>query len=192
MLKATGIWAVDRIVPGAGTGASLRGETTFSWLALPYSLFTFFFGNSLGPSLRDLHQPDRIALLKNWIPVLGIAALPVGIGLAAGLRGMTRRRIFLLAWILVPMALLLLLAGRNVKPWNPRYVLAVLPWVLAIAAHGLARLPSRPGLLAALLLTGLSLWSLGNYYWNGNYAKADVRAAASLPPPPALALSITG
>jgi hypothetical protein len=55
-----------------------------------------------------------------------------------------------------------------------------LPWVLALAALGLARLPARWGMAAGILLTGLTLWSLGNYYWNGRYAKADVRAAATL------------
>ena len=30
-----------------------------------------------------------------------------------------------------------------------------------------------------MLLTGLTLWSLGGYYWNDRYYKADVGAAAS-------------
>jgi len=48
-----------------------------------------------------------------------------------------------------------------------------------VAAGGLTSLPRRVGLPAALLLTGLTLWSLGGYYWDGRYAKADVRAAAA-------------
>lgn len=180
LLKASGIWAIDRIVPGAGIGPDLRGETTFTWMALPYSLFSFFFGTCLGPSLRELHQPDRLAVVKSSLPLLAAAAVPVGLGLLAGVWRLPRRHWFLLLWILVPVAILVLLAIRNVKPWNPRYVMVVLPWVLAVAALGLARLPGRWGLVLGILLTGLTLWSLGNYYWNGRYAKADVRGAEAL------------
>ncbi len=70
ILKASGIWAVDRILPGSDTGLALRGQTTFSPLAVPYSFFSFFFGHSFGPSLRELHQPDRLAVLKSNLPWL--------------------------------------------------------------------------------------------------------------------------
>jgi 4-amino-4-deoxy-L-arabinose transferase-like glycosyltransferase len=178
LLKASGIWAIDRIVPGAGTGAALRGETTFSFLAWPYSLQTFFYGYSLGPSLRELHQPDRMAILRGAWPVLAAGAVPVAVGLVAGLTSLGRKRAFLLIWVVVPVLILTVLALRNVKPWNPRYVAMVVPWVLCLAAWGLSRLPRRWGLATTVLLAGLTLWSLGGYYWNGRYAKADVRAAA--------------
>lgn len=177
LLQASGIWAVDRIVPGAGTGELLRGETTFTWLALPYSFFNFLYGNSFGPSLRELHQPDRLAAVTAWAPLLVVGALPAGIGLLVALLRPTRRLAGLWLWIAIPLALLVLLALRNFKPWNPRYVLVVLPWVLILTAYGLSRLPVRAGLALAALWTGLTLWSLGNYYWNGRYAKADVRGA---------------
>ncbi len=179
LLKASGIWAVDRILPGSGMGESLRGETTFSPLAWPYTLQTFFYGYSLGPSLRELHQPDRMAVLRTALPVLLLGALPVGLGLAAGLFRIDRKRGLLIVWIIVPMLILTLLALRNVKPWNPRYLAMVFPWVLALTAYGLAGLPRRVGLAATLLLSCLTLWSLGGYYWNERYFKADVRAAAT-------------
>lgn len=180
LLKASGIWAVDRLIPGSGTGPVLRGDTTFTWLALPYSFFTFFFGNSLGPSLRELHQPDRIAVVRSYLPLLGLGALPVVIGLVAGLWRLPRRQYFLLLWVIVPVAILVFLAVRNFKPWNPRYVIVILPWVLALTGLGLSRLPHRMGFGLSSILVGLTLWSLGNYYWNGHYAKADVRDAVAL------------
>jgi 4-amino-4-deoxy-L-arabinose transferase-like glycosyltransferase len=179
LLKASGIWAVDRVLPGSGLGESLRGETTFSPLAWPYTLQTFFYGYSLGPSLRELHQPDRMAVLRTALPVLVLGAVPVGLGLVAGLFRIDRKRGQLIVWIIVPMLILTLLALRNVKPWNPRYLAMVFPWVLAFTAYGLASLPRRAGLAATLLLSCLTLWSLGGYYWNGRYFKADVRAAAT-------------
>ncbi len=179
LLKAAGIWAVDRVLPGGGTGEALRGETTFSLFAWPYTLHTFFYGYSLGPSLRELHQPDRIAVLKHSLPILLAGALPVGMGLAGGLFRIDRKRAVLLVWIIVPVLVLTFLAVRNVKPWNPRYIAMSLPWVLAFTAWGLTRLPRRVGIAATVLLTCLTLWSLGGYYWDGRYAKADVRAAAA-------------
>jgi len=178
LLKAAGIWAVDRILPGSGMGEALRGETTFSPLAWPYTLQTFFYGYSLGPSLRELHQPDRMAVLQNAWPVLLLGAAPVGLGLVAGLFRLNRKRGLLIVWIIVPMLILTFLSLRNIKPWNPRYVAMVFPWVLALTACGLAGLPRRAGLAATVLLTCLTLWSLGGYYWNERYFKADVRAAA--------------
>ena len=179
LLKAAGIWAVDRIVPGAGTGAALRGETTFSPLAVPYAVFTFFFGYSLGPSLRELHQPDRLAVLLGYWPVLTAAAAAAGSAVVAGLYRPDRRRVGLVIWIAVPVVLLVALAVRNVKPWNPRYVAVVLPWLVLLAGAGLARLPRWTGLAVATVLTGLTLWSLEGYYWADKYAKADIRGAVA-------------
>ncbi len=179
LLKATGIWAVDRVLPGSGTGEALRGETTFSPLAWLYTLQTFFYGYSLGPSLRELHQPDRMAVLRNAWPVLLLCAAPVAVGLMAGLFRLGRKRGLLLVWIIVPMAILTFLALRNVKPWNPRYVAMAFPWVLALTAFGLAGLPRRAGLVATVLLVCLTMWSLGGYYWNTGYAKADIQLAAA-------------
>jgi len=179
LLKATGIWAVGRVLPGSGTGESLRGETTFSPLAWLYTLQTFFYGYSLGPSLRELHQPDRMAVLRNAWPILLLGAVPVGVGLMAGLFRLGRKRGPLLVWIIVPMLILTFLALRNVKPWNPRYVAMVFPWILALTAFGLAGLPRRAGFAATILLTCLTLWSLGGYYGNARFFKADVRSAAA-------------
>lgn len=178
LLKASGIWAIDRIVPGGGTGQALRGSTTFSPLALPYTLFTFFFGYSLGPSLRELHQPGHLGVLQAYLPVLGAGFGAVGIVLLAGLVRWNRRLLLLLTWIVVPLLVAVLLAVRNVKPWNPRYVSVALPWLLLIAGTGLARLPRRWGAMVAVILVGLTVWSLVGYYTDGKYAKADLRQAA--------------
>jgi len=179
LLKASGIWAVGRILPGAATGVALRDATTFSPLAIPYALFTFFFGHSLGPSLRELHQPDRLAVVKSHLPLLAAGALPVAAAVGFALWRLRRRHLFLLVWGIVPMALLAVLAWRNIKPWNVRYVMVALPWLLMLTAYGLGQMPRRVGSVITLWLAGLALWSLGGYYWNPAYAKEDLRAAAA-------------
>jgi mannosyltransferase len=178
LLEASGIWAVDRILPGAGTGEALRGETTFSWLALPYTLVTFFYGYSLGPSLAELHRPDRVHVVQTALPVLAVAGLALGTALVGGLgRRPDRVRARLLVWILLPVAVLVALALRNVKPWNPRYVSVVLPFVLLLAARGLVRLPRVVGALTATVLLALTVWSLGAARADQRYAREDVREA---------------
>ncbi len=179
LLKASGIWAIDRIVPGVGMGDSLRGETTFPLMAVPYAIFTFFFGYSLGPSLRELHQPEPMALLMSYWPLLAGGATAVGTVLLSGIMKLDRRRVTLLIWILVPVSLLVVLAVRNIKPWNPRYVAVVLPWLILLAGSGLARLPRRAGLVVTVVLAALTLTSLGGYYRSGKYAKADLRQAVA-------------
>ncbi|MFO7607725.1 MAG: glycosyltransferase family 39 protein [Candidatus Krumholzibacteriia bacterium] len=178
LLQATGIWAVDRIVPGAATGEALRGETTFAPLALPYTLFTFFFGFSYGPSLRELHQPDRLQAVRDAWPWLAAGGLPVLVGAVAAVGGL-RRRWPLLLWIVVPALALLVLALRNVKPWNPRYLAVAAPWALALVAAGLVRLPRWPGTALTALLCAATLVSLGNSWLSPRYAKEDLRAAAA-------------
>jgi len=199
LLQAAGIWAVDRIVPGAATGEALRGETTFTPAALPYTLLTFVYGYSLGPSLAELHRPDRLDLVRAALPLLAVAGLAAAAALAAGIgRRPDRTRLRLLVWILVPVAILLALALRNVKPWNPRYVSVVLPFVLLVAARGLVRLPRAGGAVAATVMLGLTVWSLGAARSDPRHAREDVReavrvvAAAAAPGDPVLVPVVTG
>lgn len=179
LLQASGIWAVDRMLPGAGTGEALRGETTFTPMALPYTLLTFFYGYSLGPSLAELHRPDRAQLVRAALPLLSVAGGVAMLALVGGLwRRDDRTRARLLAWILVPVIILVALALRNVKPWNARYVSVVLPMVLLLAARGLLRLPRAAGAVGATVLLALTVWTLGTGRADPRYMKEDIREAA--------------
>lgn len=181
LAEASGIWAVERIVPGAGTGEALRGETTFSPAALPYTLLTFAYGYSLGPSLAELHRPDRVQLVRAAWPLLGLGGAALALALIGGVgRRPDRVKARLLVWILVPVAVLALLALRNVKPWNPRYVSVVMPLVTLLAARGLVRLPRVAGALAATVLLSLTVWSLGAARADTRYVREDVREAAKV------------
>jgi 4-amino-4-deoxy-L-arabinose transferase-like glycosyltransferase len=177
LLAATGIWAVDRVLPGADLGDALRGTTTFTPWALPFTAFSLLFGFSLGPSLADLHLPDRLAVLREHLPLLLAAGVIAGLALLAGLRGLRGRQWQLLVWILVPLAGVVLLAVRNVKPFNVRYVAPALPFVLMLIAHGVVRWRRPWGLALGQAVLLMFLISLTHYYFDARYAKPDVRGA---------------
>ena len=178
--QAAGIWAVDRILPSAATGEALRGATTFSPVVLPYTLYTFWYGFSLGPSLRELHVVDRLTVIGPWLPLLAWAAIPLVLGLVGVLRRWRRRTTLLVVWTVVPWVILALLAMRNIKPWNARYVAMTLPWILLLIAQGTVLLPRKLGVASAVVLCSLMLVSVFGYHGLERYAKADVRGAAAL------------
>jgi mannosyltransferase len=179
LLQVSGVLAFDRILPGAATGVSLRGDTTFSPMALPYAAFTLFYGFSLGPSSAELHWPDRQQLILQAWPVLSIAAVVAALVFFAGLRR-ARHRLMLLTWILVPVLLLSVLALRNIKTFTPRYLAVCLPFLLVMLAAAYPDLKHRVGRIIGVLLLALIVFSLGNYHFVDRYAKPDMQAAADL------------
>ncbi len=177
LLKASGILAVGRLAPGAAAGEALRGETTFTWWALPFAAMNLVFGSSLGPGLRELHSPDRLAAVAASLPILLPAALVAATAVAIGLVRL-QRRWELLIWLAVPLAVVLLLSWRNVKPFNPRYLACALPFLLVLAARGVTVLPRRWGAALGTLLVALFLVSLAGHFLSPRYWKADARGAA--------------
>lgn len=167
-----------RLVPGMETGEGLRGETTWSLWALPWAGFVLAFGRTLGPTVADLHA--GAGLSPTLLVVALVAALVAVVLVVAGMRRLGRRATEPLLWILPVIAIAVFLAVRNVKPFNPRYVIAALPVLLMFVAIGLDGMrPSlaRIGFLAWLALTGVSL---GHYYFDAGHRQADVRAAARM------------
>jgi uncharacterized membrane protein len=160
----------------------LRGETTFSPAAIPFAFYAFSTGFSFGPSLRELHDDVSVfdVVRKHAAAVAWVALLFGGLALV-GLR-----RLFLaggpwfhmLLYIGIPFALTLILNWQNAKAFNVRYVLFAMPAFVCLLALGIDGLrPKMRSLSFALVLLTLAI-SLGNYYFNGRYAREDVRSAA--------------
>jgi 4-amino-4-deoxy-L-arabinose transferase-like glycosyltransferase len=150
---------------------------------LPYTLFTFSVGFSLGPSLKELHESRSVETLLKHAPAL----IPVAILFASlfvlGLRRLRRESgmdLFFLLWLGVPVVGVFIVATTTTyHVYNTRYVAMALPAYLLILATGIAGFRSRAvqgALLAAVIaVNGLSLF---NYYFDSRYARADARAAA--------------
>lgn len=178
-----GIHEAGRLVPGEATGEPLRGEATFSPWALPWAGFALAFGPQLGPPSAELHrlaQEGRLGLPTGYWPVAAVAALLVLVLASAGLAALRRRSLGPLAWALVPVVVAVLLALRNVKPFNPRYVLAALPTLLLVVGAGLHRTRRGPALALLLLWLGLSGVGLYRHHFDARWRHEDLRGAAEL------------
>jgi mannosyltransferase len=159
----------------------LRGETTITPAALPYALYTYSVGFSLGPSTRELHYDSSMrGVLRNHGPVIAWVVLLFG---GVFLRGAWRvirgrapsKELFL--YLLIPLVVTMLLNWQNAKAFNVRYVLVGYPAYLCFLAIGCVGLRRRfeTALLVAVLAT--LLIATGNLYYNPKYARDDVRGA---------------
>ncbi len=177
---------VDRVGERVTTAASgeerelLRGETTFTPMAIPYSVYAMVYGYSVGPSNAELHTLGPAAAFRAHGPVvLGALALLAAAGLS-GLIAFGRDRLrlrLLLSIALVPMAAVTVLALLNIKVFNARYVAVMVPLVLVVLAAGIRRLPTAGAWVVGAGIVGLSLVGVANYYWQPDYWREDVRGA---------------
>ncbi|MFQ5511891.1 MAG: glycosyltransferase family 39 protein [Candidatus Krumholzibacteriia bacterium] len=174
---------VTPVLPGdLEDSERLRGDTTVTLAAIPYALYTFSVGFSMGPSTRELHgDPSLRSVLGShtgailWVTlVFGAAGLLGAVG--AVRRGDPWPQVALYLWL--PIALVILLCWQNAKAFNVRYVLLSFPAYLCLIAMGIEWLPGRWSRALWVLVLATLLYSLGNYYFNGSYAREDVRGAA--------------
>jgi len=173
----------ERVVVGplADEGDLLRGATTFSPMAIPYSLFTMVYGYSLGPGASELHTGSPLAAFARHLWVVVPAALLALVGFVLGFR-----RLFLdgaagrmvTSVIAVPFLAATFLALLNIKPFNVRYVAVMLPVVVVTMAAGVVSLPWRRGAWLCGGVVLFSLLALGNYYFVPEYSREDLRGAA--------------
>jgi len=163
------------------TGMPLREASGFSLAGLPYALWTFSFGYSLGPSLQDLHLDRSWNALAPHAPVLALGFAAIATGFVLGIRDLTRRgRLFLIAGLLlIPLLLVVVLSSREVKTFHPRYMIASFPAFIAVLGAGWSRsgILSRASAAVALVL---AIVALNNLYFNPRYAKEDSRSAARM------------
>jgi len=162
-------------------GVPLREAPGLSPAGIGYTAWTFLFGYSLGPSLHELHLDRSVGMLVSHAPVLLTGFLVLAVAGVAGLRRAFSlgRGGLALCVVAVPLGLAIVLALRDVKVFQPRYVMVCLPVFFTVLAAGWAhggRVVRASG-AAALVLIGISLF---HHYFDPAYAKEDSRAAAHL------------
>lgn len=177
LLQASGFWYPGRLAPGGGGGLLPEGQERLTPLAVPYALFSFFYGFSFGPTLEELHRPDRLELVRRYLPLLAAGALAAAFPTLVGW-WRSRRRLETALWIAVPVVALVALRLLDVKTFTPRYLAVTAPFLLLAAGHGFSVLHGWTVRVACAALLGLTLWSSASYHVDPRYAKDDVRAAA--------------
>jgi|GEM_PF-1835628 len=162
---------------------SIKKAWTGDLAAFVYGWFTYFFGFSLGPSIREMRTDGLAAVAREW-PWLAVGAVAMVIPMLK-IRSALREKgfIFILVCALAPPVIVLALSlfpGFNIT-CHPRYAAAsgiflVMAW-LWLAMKFRARVV-RWGLVALML--GLMGVSGFNFFFNRRYYKEDVRSAAGV------------
>lgn len=155
-------------------------------LWIPYTIFSFSFGPTLGPSIADIRNMGVRSLVSYQGAIAAAAALCLAYliyrGLREVLRGETRRAgIWCIVWLGLPMLLGILATQITNISYNPRYVIASFPALLIVLAAGLSAMRSKVSdYVVAIAMTFFMVIALSNHYWNPAYAREDVRPVASL------------
>jgi 4-amino-4-deoxy-L-arabinose transferase-like glycosyltransferase len=175
---------IDRTEPQGtlvGSAEPMTGGGDLSLWALPYSLFTYSVGYTLGPSIRDI-QADRVGAVTRNIGWILLTVAVFGIPLVVGVNRLARTNRNLLSllvvWFLVPIVGVSLLAVLGVKVFNVRYALVGLPAYILLVGPGLAGISRTRFWGFAGLFTALVGFSICNYFLVPAYGKEDPRDAA--------------
>jgi uncharacterized membrane protein len=177
---ATGQFHLGRPDDGSGVLA-IKGESPPGILSIPFAIYNFSLGYSLGPSIDQL----KLQRLPGLVPHLWYL-LPAGVLFAlTATRGLfhTRRSDLplLLLWVSVPILIMVALAVFNLKAPNSRYAFLSFAPYLFLIATGVHSMTNR---VLKIFVLGLLLLYLGysdyQYFTDSRYWRPDVRAAGEL------------
>lgn len=152
-----------------------------SLAVLPYTLFAFAAGYSLGPTVESLHAlPSPRTVVRSYPSVV----LASGIfGLAAAVGALVLRRHALAAAVLLPLLVVpplgvLALSYATHIVYNVRYAFPALTAFLPLVAAGCCA-PTRPRVRAAAVaaVLAVTLAADARFYADPRYDKADARGA---------------
>jgi len=177
------LYIVLRNDPGLSAGSPK--PLMVMWI--PYTLFSFVGGFSLGPTVTELRAADIVTPLLNHIPLFVVGSLASIGAFYYGFRQALRRNrvaaLWCLTWLFIPIILVMAVTLMNGVNYNVRYVIVSYPALVMIVAGALVaatRRPTLPALASISVLLFLTFWSLTNWYVNPRYAKPDIRAAANV------------
>ncbi len=176
-LAVAGVLYIPAVLTIASTGLNNPADPRpVTVLDIPYALYTYCVGFSLGPNTSQLHESAQVVL--EYLPAVTASALVFGVVVLAGLVHTARhveQRALVLSWLVLPLAGVFVLAALTANPFNPRYTITAYPALVLVAAAGGWALFARGGkLLAYAVMTGVaavSIWSLGNLYFDDHYSK---------------------
>jgi hypothetical protein len=156
-------------------------------LWFPYTLLSFSFGPTLGPSIAEIHKTGAASLLSYQGALVGLAATCITYLIYRGLSEIMKKEtrqpgIWCAIWMIVPVLLAILVTLFTNISYNPRYVIISLPALVIILAAGVTSIQRSGGAAvgAVITLVLLTVIALFNLYWNPAYAREDVRSVAQM------------
>ncbi|MGH7588492.1 MAG: hypothetical protein ACRELU_07865, partial [Gemmatimonadota bacterium] len=150
--------------------------------ALPYTVWAFSVGYSLGPSVRALHTTEPMRVALQYAPLIaGVLLLTGGLALLGALRVGRESRVrlaILLVWLVGPIGFVVVGAAVTGHPYNVRYVIPAFPAFLLLLACGIESIRgSNARAMAWTAVLAVCAVSLSNYFTSPAYAKEDYRSA---------------
>ena len=148
---------------------------------LPYTVFTFSAGYSLGPSVRDLQVSRSLSSLLPYAPTLLLLGVLFGGLCVLGLKTLwhhSNAGLLLTLWIVVSLIGVYLVSSFTSMAYNARYAAMALPAYLLVVAIGITSLRRPVAWISALVLVlAVNGFSLAHYYFDPHYGREDARAA---------------
>ena len=185
---------LDAVRHASGTGSP---ERPLTGLEVPYTLFTYLAGFSLGPSVREIHElGGTSAAAHYWGQTLLVAAVLLALAaLLARARHPGRRE--LLTLLVVPLAATALGSIATTKAYNVRYTLPALVGFLGLAGIAVETMGPRARRFGVGAMLALFAWSDFQWFDAPRYWKDDSRTAAAclvhvLPPGSTVAVAQPG
>jgi uncharacterized membrane protein len=173
---------------GITGGFTSGGRAGFTWAAVPYTMFVYSAGFSLGPSVAELHANRTsefiLAFLPTIVPIMSIFGVLFAVGLFAMPKYYgNRSTVYMLLALFVPLAGALAYSLTARGTFNVRYTVIAYPYFCVFIGTALAHISDTKKVLrpvAVLAIIGISSASLYNYFCNSRYAKEDIRSAVNI------------
>ena len=155
---------------------------SFELSYLPYILWAFSTGFSLGPNLAELHRPDKIAHIITYLPLI-IPTVACTCGLAfhgiIQLYKKDRPKFFIFTmFFFFPILFMSAAAFITTRPFNVRHVIpSFIPFLTCLAVGIQSFKKQIVQAAAGAVIIAISVWSLMNYYFDEQYYRDDNRGA---------------
>jgi hypothetical protein len=169
------------IIPPAQSANTFQ---SFSPFFVPYTIWAFGTGYSLGPTLNELHglDPIRMRVVLSYFPTILPVMLFFCILLLLGVLQLRKRDNLLFRvtalWFILPLIFALIGSIITVHPFSVRYaVLSFPPFLVFLTAgtQGFRGKWARRSTFAIIAI--ICIFSLKNYFFDERYHRDDNRAA---------------
>jgi uncharacterized membrane protein len=179
--------AAHSIGAGASMGSQEVFRAGFSPESIPYTLFAYAAGFSLGPTVAELHENRTVGFLMQFAPEIMAVGLVFGTLLVIGVCYLCKQygtgsTMFCLLGLCLPIFGVLLYALAPKATYNVRYSIVAFPYFCIFLGTGAAWLLQKHRVFAvgfSFAVVGIVSISLSNHYFNPRYAKEDIRSAVA-------------